>query len=180
MKNRDIIRDARVTLGLRLSQLAELAQVSLTKLAGIERGAREPDPDDLGRIYQALTAVVARRRPLPPTLPLEPEQLAERAYEVYCGAFLQQGTLRPKHPGQMPLAAWHEQREEVRACWLAVVRHLTSEPARCGREIEVERPDGVYRTHCVLPEGHGERAAARGELSPCGAFFVVPPESTIK
>lgn len=180
--NAIIIRNARVALGLSLREVAKRSDVEIVELGRIERGVSEGEPDELLRIFQVLTAATAERRPAPRPLPLERAQLAEHCYETYCAAFMQQKTLRPRHPGQMPLASWHDQREEIRACWRAVVEVLMAPPPPCGREIEVERPSGIYRTHCVLPEGHRERAAARGEVSPCGAFFVVEPpiERTIK
>ena len=50
------------------------------------------------------------------------EARASQLYGAYCAAFMQQKTLRPKHPGQMPLAPWQHQREEIRECWRAVAR----------------------------------------------------------
>lgn len=97
------------------------------------------------------------------------EELAQDLYEAYCGAFLSQKTLRPKHPGQMPLARWSEQRDEIRACWREVARALLADPPRCAKAIEVWDPSvgKTFETTCALMKGH-ER--------PCGAFLVSKPE----
>jgi transcriptional regulator with XRE-family HTH domain len=128
MKNYEIMRDARVALGLSLRQLAELTQLKIVRLGEIERGVRKPSVNAWRTIFQQLAVETARRKLPKRLLPLEHEEHAKRAYETYCAAFREQKTLRPKHPGQMPLASWEEQREEIRACWRTVVTFFAANP----------------------------------------------------
>lgn len=183
MTNAQILRDARVALSISLRQLSELTLIPVVRVGEIERGVgKAATPEELVLLFQALTAVVAKGRKRPnERAELTTEQTAEHAYEVYCDAFMKQKTLRPTGPGKLPLAAWAAQREEIRDCWRAVARFFKGERQKCNRFIEIETPQGVMKTRCALPEGHEVRAAIRGELSPCGAFFAVAPDdSTIR